>query len=71
MPFDPITFKASPFASNIAKSFNDVSLSASLQGQVLVLMELQVHIQTKINGLKKKIEDTSPLKLTPDMEVKS
>ena len=56
---------------NIAKSFNDVSLSASLQGQVLVLMELQVHIQTKINGLKKKIEDTSSLKLTPDMEVKS
>ena len=56
---------------NIAKSFNDVSLSASLQGQVLVLMELQVHIQTKINGLKKKIEDTSRLKLTPDMEVKS
>ena len=56
---------------DIAKSFNDVSLSASLQGQVLVLMELQVHIQTKINGLKKKIEDTSPLKLTPDMEVKS
>ena len=56
---------------NIAKSFNDVSLSASLQGQVLVLMELQVHIQTKINGLKKKIEDTNPLKLTPDMEVKS
>ena len=55
---------------NIAKSFNDVSLSASLQGQVLVLMELQVHIQTKINGLKKKIEDTNPLKLTPDMEVK-
>ena len=55
---------------NIAKSFNDVSLSASLQGQVLVLMELQVHIQTKINGLEKKIEDTSPLKLTPDMEVK-
>ena len=55
---------------NIAKSFNDVSLSASLQGQVLVLMELQVHIQTKINELKKKIEDTSPLKLTPDMEVK-
>ena len=47
---------------NIAKSFNDVSLSASLQGQVLVLMELQVHIQTKINELKKKIEDTSPLK---------
>ena len=38
---------------DIAKSFNDVSLSASLQGQVLVLMELQVHIQTKINGLKK------------------
>ena len=56
---------------DIAKSFNDVSLSASLQGQVLVLMELQVHIQTKINGLKKKIEDTNPLKLTPDMEVKS
>ena len=56
---------------NIAKSFNDVSLSASLQGQVLVLMELQVHIQTMINGLKKKIEDTNPLKLTPDMEVKS
>ena len=56
---------------DIAKSFNDVSLSASLQGQVLVLMELQVHIQTKINGLEKKIEDTSPLKLTPDMEVKS
>ena len=56
---------------NIAKSFNDVSLSASLQGQVLVLMELQVPIQTKINGLKKKIEDTNPLKLTPDMEVKS
>ena len=55
---------------NIAKSFNDVSLSASLQGQVLVLMELQVHIQTKINELKKKIEDTSPLKLTPNMEVK-
>jgi|TARA_R110002012_G_scaffold242614_1_gene417002 hypothetical protein len=55
---------------NIAKSFNDVSLSASLQGQVLVLMELQVHIQTRINELKKKIEDTSPLKLTPDMEVK-
>ena len=55
---------------NIAKSFNDVSLTASLQGQVLVLMELQVHIQTKINELKKKIEDTSPLKLTPDMEVK-
>jgi|TARA_R110000824_G_scaffold115042_1_gene265953 hypothetical protein len=47
---------------NIAKSFNDVSLSASLQGQVLVLMELQVHIQTKINELNKKIEDTSPLK---------
>ena len=55
---------------NIAKSFNDVSLSASLQGQVLVLMELQVHIQTKINELEKKIEDTSPLKLTPNMEVK-
>ena len=47
---------------NIAKSFNDVSLRASLQGQVLVLMELQVHIQTKINELNKKIEDTSPLK---------
>jgi hypothetical protein len=47
---------------NIAKSFNDVSLSASLQGQVLVLMELQIHIQTKINELNKKIEDTSPLK---------
>ena len=47
---------------NIAKSFNDVSLSASLQGQVLVLMELQVHIQTKINELNKKIEDTSLLK---------
>jgi|TARA_R110000850_G_scaffold255937_1_gene381831 hypothetical protein len=47
---------------NIAKSFNDVSLSASLQGKVLVLMELQVHIQTKINELNKKIEDTSPLK---------
>ena len=47
---------------DIAKSFNDVSLTASLQGQVLVLMELQVHIQTKINELNKKIEDTSPLK---------
>ena len=47
---------------NIAKSFNDVSLSASLQGQVLVLMQLQVHIQTKINELNKKIKDTSPLK---------
>jgi hypothetical protein len=47
---------------NIAKSFNDVSLSASLQGQVLVLMELQVHIQTKINELNKKIEEKSPLK---------
>ena len=47
---------------NLAKSFNNVSLSASLQGQVLVLMELQIHIQTKINELNKKIEDTSPLK---------
>ena len=55
---------------DIAKSLNDVSLSASLQGQELVIMELQVHIQTKINGLEKKIKDTSPLKLTPDMEVK-
>ena len=49
----------------------DMSVSSSAYGKILVLTELKLHIQTKINEIQAQIDDKEPLRLTPDMEVKS
>ena len=46
---------------DLAKSINDVSQRGSLYGRLGELKDLQIHIQTKINELEKKLDETNPL----------
>ena len=50
------------FLFELTKSLQNTSISGSLHGRVLELMDLQVHIQTRINELNKQIEENDPLK---------
>ena len=49
------------FLFELTKSLQNTSLSGSLHGKVLELMDLKAHIQTRINELEKQIEETDPL----------
>ena len=44
--------KDSDLFFNLAKSFNEVSSVASVHAKILVLMDLKLHIQGKINELQ-------------------
>ena len=61
----------SDLALESLKSMKDMSVTSSAYGKILVLTELKLHIQTKINEIQAQIDDKKPLRLTPDMEVKS
>ena len=50
------------FLFELTKSLQNTSISGSLHGRVLELMDLKVHIQTRINELNKQIEENDPLK---------
>ena len=49
------------FLFELTKRLQNTSLSGSLHGRVLELMDLKAHIQTRINELEKQIEETDPL----------
>jgi hypothetical protein len=61
----------SDLALDNLKTMQDMSITSSAYGKILVLTELKLHIQTKINEIKTQMDDKEPLRLTPDMEVKS
>jgi hypothetical protein len=44
------------------RSMQDMSVTSSLLGKILVLTELKLHIQDRINVLQKKVDDQDPLK---------
>ena len=50
------------FLFELTKSLQNTSISGSLHGRVLELMDLKIHIQTRINELNKQIEENDPLK---------
>ena len=47
---------------DLAKSISEVSQRGSLYGRLGELKDLQIHIQTKINELEKKLDETNPFK---------
>ena len=49
------------FLFELSKSLQNTRRSASLHGRVLELMDLKLHIQTRIDELEKQIEETDPL----------
>jgi len=51
----------SDFALTLAKSFNDVSTTASIYAKISVLQELIVHMRGEIAKLEKLREETDPL----------
>ena len=53
--------KDSDLFFNLAKSFNEVSSVASVYAKILVLMDLKLHIQGKINELQEQAEKLDPL----------
>ena len=53
--------KDSDLFFNLAKSFNEVSSVASVHAKILVLTDLKLHIQSKINELQKQAEKLDPL----------
>ena len=58
------------FLFELTKSLQNTSISGSLHGRVLELMDLQVHIQTRINELNKQIEENDPLKNRKEQKCK-
>ena len=44
------------------RSMQDMSVTSSLLGKILVLTELKLHIQDRINALQKKVDEQDPLK---------
>tara|TARA_R100000697_G_scaffold57549_1_gene70753 strand:+ start:406 stop:612 length:207 start_codon:yes stop_codon:yes gene_type:complete len=53
--------KDSDLFFNLAKSFNEVSSVASVYAKIMVLMDLKLHIQGKINELQEQAEKLDPL----------
>ena len=53
--------KDSDLFFNLAKSFNEVSSVASVHAKILVLTDLKLHIQSKINELNELAEKLDPL----------
>ena len=47
---------------DLAKSISEVSQIGSAYGRLAELRDLQIHIQTKINELEKKLDETNPFK---------
>jgi len=52
--------KDSDLFLNLAKSFNEVSSVASVHAKILVLTDLKLHIQSKINELNELAEKIDP-----------
>ena len=50
------------FLFELTKSLQNTSRSGSLHGRLLELIDLKLHIQTRIIELEKQIEETNPLK---------
>ena len=44
------------------KTLTDMSQRGNLYGRLGELKDLQIHIQTKINELEKKLDETNPFK---------
>ena len=53
--------KDSDLFFNLAKSFNEVSSVASVHAKILVLTDLKLHIQSKINELNELAEKIDPV----------
>ena len=53
--------KGSDLFLNLAKSFNEVSSVASVHAKIMVLRDLKLHIQGKINELEEQAEKLDPL----------
>jgi len=53
--------KDSDLFFNLAKSFNEVSSVASVYAKIMVLRDLKLHIQGKINELQEQAEKLDPL----------
>ena len=53
--------KDSDLFFNLAKSFNEVSSVASVHAKIMVLTDLKLHIQGKINELEEQAEKLDPL----------
>ena len=53
--------KDSDLFFNLAKSFNEVSSTASVYAKIMVLTDLKLHIQGKINELQEQAEKLDPL----------
>ena len=53
--------KDSDLFFNLAKSFNEVSNTASVYAKIMVLRDLKLHIQGKINELEEQAEKLDPL----------
>ena len=53
--------KDSDFLFKLAKSFNEVSSVASVHAKILVLTDLKLHIQSKINELNELAEKIDPV----------
>ena len=51
----------SDLAFTLAKSFNDVSTTASIYAKISILQELIVHMRGEIAKLEKLREETAPL----------
>ena len=49
------------FLFELTKSLQNTSRSGSLHGRLLELIDLKLHIQTRIDELEKQIEETDPL----------
>ena len=47
---------------DLAKSISEVSQMGNAYGRLAELRDLQIHIQTKINELEKKLDETNPFK---------
>ena len=53
--------KDSDLFFNLAKSFNEVSSVASVHAKILVLTDLKLHVQSKINELNELAEKIDPV----------
>ena len=53
--------RGSDLAFTLAKSFNDVSTTASIYAKISILQELIVHMRGEIAKLEKLREETDPL----------